>query len=112
MPKVKTPDNSWTNFSRAFIIIPLACVLVILAFLAWRAWKNRKPRAIITQAEIKTVPDITGDDVDAGALPEDGWLDLAGELMEKGELRLASPRALSCNAGNACPPGPDHHSEI
>jgi hypothetical protein len=27
--------------------------------------------------------------VDATALPEEGWLNLAGELMEKGELRLA-----------------------
>ena len=63
--------------------------MIVLAFLAWRAWKDRKPRAIIAQAEIKTVPDITGDDVDAGALPEDGWLDLARELTAKGELRLA-----------------------
>jgi hypothetical protein len=88
-PKIKAPDSSWTSFSRAFIVIPLACVLIVLAFLAWRAWKDRKPRTIVALAEIKTIPDITGDDVDAGALPEDGWLDLARELIEKGELRLA-----------------------
>ena len=89
LPKLKVPVGSWTNFSRAFIIIPLACVMIILAFLAWRAWKGRKPRAVVAQAAIKTVPDITADEVDAGALPEEGWLDLARELMGKGELRLA-----------------------
>jgi len=35
------------------------------------------------------VPDITREDLDATALPEEGWLNLAAELMQKGELRLA-----------------------
>ncbi len=89
LPTLKKPESTLTGIPREFIIIPLVCVMLILAFLAWRAWKDRKPGAVNAQAEIKTIPDLTGDEVDAGALPEDGWLDLAGELMEKGEFRLA-----------------------
>jgi hypothetical protein len=47
--------------------------------------------------------DITRDDVDATLLPEDGWLRLARELIEKGDLRLALRAlylaTLTCLAG-------------
>jgi hypothetical protein len=89
LPKLEKPDLHWTAFSRVWIIIPLACIVIVLAFLAWRAWRNRRPRTI--EADVITQPplDITREDLDATALPEEGWLNLAGELMEKGELRLA-----------------------
>ena len=35
------------------------------------------------------MPDLRSDDIVADHLPEDGWLKLARELMEQGELRLA-----------------------
>jgi hypothetical protein len=38
---------------------------------------------------VKPVPDITREDLEATALPEEDWLNLAGELMGRGELRLA-----------------------
>jgi len=89
LPKLEKPDSAWTTFSRAFIIIPLICIVLVLAFLAWRAWKNRRPRMVTATVIATPVPDITREDVDATALPEEGWLNLAGELMGKGELRLA-----------------------
>jgi hypothetical protein len=89
LPKLEKPDSPWTTFSRAFIIIPLLCIVVVLAFLAWRAWKDRRPRMVTADVIAKPVPDITREDLDATALPEEDWLNLARKLMGKGELRLA-----------------------
>jgi len=89
LPKLEKPDAHWTSFSRALIIIPLVCIMALLVFLAWRAWKDRRPPTVATDVAVKPVPDITREDLDATALPEEDWLNLAGELMGKGELRLA-----------------------
>jgi hypothetical protein len=89
LPRMEKPGAGWTSFSKILIIIPLVCMVAVLAFLAWRAWKNRTPRAINADVSVQPAPDITREDLDAAALPEEGWLNLAGELMEKGELRLA-----------------------
>jgi len=59
------------------------------AFLGWRAWRQRGIRAVPAEAPERPLPDITRADVDASALPEDGWLGMAREMMEAGELRLA-----------------------
>jgi hypothetical protein len=88
-PKLRKPDSQGTSFSRALIIMPLVCIVAVLVFLVWRAWKDRRPRIVTTEVCAKPAPDITREDVDATALPEEDWLDLAGELMGKGELRLA-----------------------
>ncbi len=88
-PKMDPPDGRWSSFSRAFIIIPLVCIISVVAFLAWRAWKDRRPRPAAAPVSVKPVPDITREDLDATALPEDGWLNLARDLIASGELRLA-----------------------
>jgi hypothetical protein len=57
---------------------------------AWRTWKNRDKQSLNVHAEIvKAKPDIEKETTTAVELPEDGWLALAQELMERGELRLA-----------------------
>jgi hypothetical protein len=89
LPKLEKPDSQWTSFSRAWIILPLLCIMALLAFLAWRAWKDRRPRQITGDVAVKAAPDITREDLVATELPEEGWINLARELMEKGELRLA-----------------------
>jgi len=89
LPKLEKQDSPWTPFSRTLIFIPLFCLAVVLAYLAWRAWKNRRPRVIAADVIATPIPDITREDLDATALPEEGWLNLAAELMEKGDLRLA-----------------------
>ncbi len=89
LPKLEKPDSHWTSFSRALIIIPLVCIVGVLLFLAWRAWKDRRSRMVTTDVAVKPAPDITREDLDATALPEEDWLHLARELMGKGEPRLA-----------------------
>ena len=104
LPGVEKPDAGWTSFSRALVIIPLVCIMAVLAFLAWRTWKDRKPRTQPAAVAITPALDITRDDLDATLLPEDGWLGLAGELIEKGDLRLALRAlylaTLACLAGH------------
>jgi hypothetical protein len=89
LPKLEKPDTHWTTFSRLWIIIPLSCIVIVLAFLTWKAWRNRRPHTVTAEVAVPSPPDITREDLDATALPEEGWLNLAAELMEKGELRLA-----------------------
>lgn len=74
----------WTMYG---ILIVLAIVLGAFVYRAWRV--RRFPIAKIEATPVLSVPDIEDESVSADALPEDGWLALARELMEKGEWRLA-----------------------
>ncbi len=89
LPQIDKPNARWTSFSRAWIMIPLLCIMIVLVFLAWRAWRDRRRRTPATAPTGPPRVDITHEEVDVRALPEDGWLALARELTEKGELRLA-----------------------
>lgn len=79
----------WTPLSKALIIAPLVCLLALFAFLGWKMWKGRRTAANAGETEIQAVPDIAREDVDASALPEDGWMEMAKVMMERGELRYA-----------------------
>jgi hypothetical protein len=76
----------WTTL---FLVI-LALVVACLIFILLRHFRRRDVNPVEARgtAPIKTV-DLQAEDVRADALPEDSWLALARELMEKGELRLA-----------------------
>ena len=88
-PQEEARESHWTFFSRALIIGPLVALMGIVAILWCRAGRQRRKRALSAEAPYRTLPDITQPDVDAGALPEDGWLDMAREMAQAGELRLA-----------------------
>jgi len=88
-PQEEGHDNRWTSVSRILIIAPLAAIMAVAAFLGWRAWRGRKVSALPPPETNTTLPDITKAEVDAGALPEEGWLAMAREMAEKGEPRLA-----------------------
>ncbi len=68
----------------------LAVVIAATVIFIMRNWhvRRRKLNAIATQA-IQPVPDLTNENVGADQLPEDGWVRLARELLERGEFRLA-----------------------
>jgi hypothetical protein len=72
-----------------FIVILLG-VVGWLAFLILRHIQRQRanPTASLAQAPVRTV-DLEAEDVRADDLPEDSWLALARQLMEKGDLRLA-----------------------
>jgi len=75
-------------FSRAFIIIPLACIAAVLAFLAWRAWKHRRPERVTAGVFVKIVPDITRKTWMLRHFPKRTG-SICGGVDGKGELRLA-----------------------
>jgi len=72
----------------ALVWIGTAALAVALAVLGLRAW--RRPRKKALEAEVlPATPDLEADEVFPDQLPEESWMDLARELMGKGELRLA-----------------------
>ena len=83
---------SLAGFPWRALVVFLA--LVTLAFLAWTAlsrWRRtrRRPAEILrTMTPVRSV-DLADENVQADELPEDSWLALAQQLIEKGELRLA-----------------------
>lgn len=74
--------------ARPALYATTALIVILLGVLLWRARKLR--RGTITSASaIAPVPDLRSENVVADQLPADGWLKLARELMDAGELRLA-----------------------
>ena len=78
---------SWLGSVRFIVWLLLGIALVLLAVLIVRSRRSRS-RAVVAEA-VAPRPDLTREDVTADQLPEDGWLQLARELMDRGELRLA-----------------------
>jgi hypothetical protein len=68
----------------------LAIAGVALVILLYRLWRNRRQQPISVASEpVQPPPDLSDENVGADQLPEDGWMRLARELIERGELRLA-----------------------
>lgn len=78
---------------RFLLFVLVAVLLVSVAVLLWRARRVRREMGAATTPMPRSVPDLTDEATGADALPEEGWRDLANELMERGEYRLAA-RAL------------------
>jgi len=90
-PSVPNVDFSWLGWIRIGLYILLGIAVLALIFLLIRQIRrSRKPRAVAAAAETPiAIPDLTEESTQADALPEDGWLQLAREMIEKGEWRLA-----------------------
>ena len=70
-----------------YAVIALAAGLVV--WFSWKAWRNRRSRAKVAATPLAAMPDLASEEITAAQLPEDGWLRLAREMTERGELRLA-----------------------
>lgn len=90
--KVHEPHDggsiNWAGTARFTLYALLAALVVVigLLFLRWRRERLIEPAIASPDA---AVPDLNEEDVTADQLPEDGWRRLAGELIDRGELRLA-----------------------
>ena len=69
----------------------LAVVVALLIGLVLLAWHKRQAQPADEKSEksADARPDLEDEDVTADELPEQGWLDLAGEMLAKGDRRLA-----------------------
>jgi hypothetical protein len=79
---------NWSATARWTLVALAAALLLILGVMFWR-WRQGRGTAIAVAQPVAAVPDLNEENVTADQLPEDGWLQLARELMERGELRLA-----------------------
>lgn len=85
-----TSTGNWITPVRLVLVILLILLVAILAYIFVRTWQRRRPRSIaIVSAAAAAAPDLTDENVKADDLSTHRWLTLAGELAEKGELRLA-----------------------
>ncbi len=87
-------SSSWSGFGeipwRLILVLFATVVLLILVYWLFLRFRRRTSPATVTLAapSIRTV-DLAAEDVQADELPEDSWLSLAQQMIEKGELRLA-----------------------
>ena len=69
------------------LVAMLACAV---AYMAWRVWQDRREQALrVDAAPVAAAPDLEDEATGPDALPEGGWLALARDLAEQGDLRLA-----------------------
>jgi hypothetical protein len=80
----------WILFQEILMYTLVATALAGLAFVLVKVWRNRHrvPQELAVQA-VAVVPDLRDENLDAGQLPEDGWIRVARELLARNELRLA-----------------------
>jgi len=79
---------NWSSTARWTLIALLAALLIILGVVLWR-WRQGRRTEVAVAQPVAAVPDLNEENVTADQLPEDGWLQMARDLMERGELRLA-----------------------
>ena len=79
---------SWLGSVRIVFYALLAVAVVLLVVMLARGYRRRRSTMVAAQA-IAPQPDLTREDVTADQLPEDGWMKMAREFMDRGELRLA-----------------------
>ncbi len=75
---------------RAIFLLLAVILIAILAWLLFRHFRRKPPQPLDTLQPIalRTV-DLEAENLQADELPEDSWLALAQQLIERGELRLA-----------------------
>ncbi|MBX7258930.1 MAG: DUF4129 domain-containing protein [Candidatus Hydrogenedentes bacterium] len=85
------PTFSWQALPEIMMRCLIVLVVVLLAIFLYRLWRQGAWRRVTVHASpvVTDVPDIANEAVGADALPEDGWVAMARDLLERGELRLA-----------------------
>ena len=81
----------WAGMFRWFAYAMLVIAGAALALLAVRLWRHGgwRSRVVVTAAVVSAHPDLNDENVTAAQLPEDEWLKLAREMLDRGDLRLA-----------------------
>ncbi|MCC6153000.1 MAG: hypothetical protein IT367_04545, partial [Candidatus Hydrogenedentes bacterium] len=82
--------GGWIAMQQVLWFVVFGALLAALVYFAYRVYKQRSidvAHAVATP--MPATPNLEEDDVTADALPEEGWLNLARDLAERGDLRLA-----------------------
>lgn len=82
--------HSWLRLLQVLLYGLIAAAVAALVLLIVRAWRRRRHASVRLPTDpIQPAPDLTDESIDAHQLPEQGWMKLARELWQRGELRLA-----------------------
>jgi hypothetical protein len=82
--------TSWIGSLQGLLFVLLIILVSALVIFICRVWyRSYRPPAPVVGEAIAVVPDIADENVGADQLPEDGWIKLGRELLERGEFRLA-----------------------
>ncbi|MCP4640682.1 MAG: DUF4129 domain-containing protein [bacterium] len=79
----------WAQIPPAVMYVLLAVLLAVLAFWLTRLWRNRPQTVRIDAEAVAPTPDLEDEATTADALPEDGWIAMANDMIQQGQLRLA-----------------------
>ena len=85
-PRDSSGIMSWFSNVRVITILLLIVAAIVLIVLITR---RRLPIKAAQAEPVAPLPDLNEEHVTADQLPEDGWLALARDLMQSGQLRLA-----------------------
>jgi len=89
--KPQSSEHDWLSIlssARFMFIVALLAAAAVFLILIVRA-RRRIPTADARPLPLQSQPDLSQESITADQLPEEGWLNLAGELIQQGELRLA-----------------------
>jgi hypothetical protein len=81
-------NPGWVSAVRVMVAVFAVAAVLAALFVIWRAWKRRH-KAEAPSEMLAPIPDVADERVLASQLPETGWLELARELIAKGDLRRA-----------------------
>jgi hypothetical protein len=82
-------STDWASMLRALIAILIIAICCLIAILLMRSWKQRWRGEVVVAEAAPARPDLADENLVASQLPEEGWLKLAAELLQRGDLRLA-----------------------
>lgn len=93
-PRRPTGDfqTDWLSPLRVLLVLLLVAIVAVIVVFLFRLWKRRRRRhetAEVTPELPAAKPDLNSEHVAANELPEDEWLQMARDLIGRGELRLA-----------------------
>jgi hypothetical protein len=79
-----------TNYVRYYFYLFFAILVAALLWLSRDLWlPGKNPRSGQSPERIPEHPDLVDDQLRADALPADGWIGIANDLVQKGKPRLA-----------------------
>jgi hypothetical protein len=80
---------SWSS-STLLLYGLLAVVLVAIAVFIYQTRRSKRSSPVVTEAvPVRPAPDVNDEGTSADAMPEDGWIAVARDLLERGQFRLA-----------------------
>mgnify|MGYP000912626177 CR=1 FL=1 len=84
--------HGFIGLGKVLSYVLIGCFVLIVVYFAVRAWRMYQPLEALegsTDSSAEVVPDLNSEDVAADLLPRNRWVEMARELIAKGEYRLA-----------------------